>query len=65
MHTLREKGFVAMGLILGATGIGAAPIVGVLGSSTATVPANGIIGAASNTSRPYKWVDLHGLLFDL
>jgi hypothetical protein len=54
MHTLREKGFVAMGLILGATGIGAAPIVGVLGSSTATVPANGIIGAASNTSRPYK-----------
>ena len=55
--SLREKQFVATGLFLGAAGIGAAPTVACLGSSTAAVPINGTVGAAGNTSRPYKYVD--------
>ena len=56
--TLREKQFVATGLFLGAAGIGAAPTVTYSGSSTAAAPTNGTVGAAGNTSRPYKCVDL-------
>jgi hypothetical protein len=39
--TLREKGFVAMALFLGAAGVGAAPTVGVLGRQ--------------HSRRSYKW----------
>ena len=56
--SLREKRFVAMVLFLGAAGIGAAPTVACSGSSTAAVPTNGTVGAAGNTSHPYKCVDL-------
>ena len=56
--TLREKQFVATGLFLEAAGIRAAPTVACSGSSTAAAPTNGTVGAAGNTSRPYKYVDL-------
>ena len=39
---------------LGAAGIGAAPTVACSSSSTAAAPTNGTVGAAGNTSRPYK-----------
>jgi len=58
LQSLRGKQFVAMGLFLGAAGIGAASTVACSSSSTAAVPTNGIVGAAGNTSRPYKCVDL-------
>ena len=58
LHALREKQFVATGLFLGVAGIGAAPTVACSGSNTAAAPTNGTVGAAGNTSRPYKCVDL-------
>jgi len=56
--SLREKQFVATGLFLGAAGIGVAPTVACSGSNTAAAPTNGTVGAADNTSRPYKCVNL-------
>jgi hypothetical protein len=38
---------------VGEAGDGAAPTVGVLGA-----PTNGTLGAAGDTNRPYKWIDL-------
>ena len=43
---------------IGVVSDGAAPTVGVLGTHETSHPINGTIGAAGDTSRPYKWVDL-------
>ena len=55
MQSLREKQFVTTGLFLGAADIGATPTVACSGSSTAAAPTNGTVGAADNTSHPYKY----------
>ena len=58
----REKHYMknscSNGAFLGAAGIGVVPTVACSGSSTAAAPINGIVGAAGNTSRHYKCVDL-------
>ena len=57
--TLCEKRFVATGQVfLGATGDGAAPTVACSRATRSTAPTNGTAGAAGDTSRPYKWIDL-------
>ena len=55
---LREKQFVTTALFFREAGIGAAPIVTCSSYSTAAVSTNGTVGAAGNTSCPYKCVDL-------
>ena len=60
--SLCEKWFVATKLFLGTAGNRTTPKVVCSGSSTAAIPSNGTVGAAGNTSRPYKYVDLYGRL---
>jgi hypothetical protein len=62
--SLLKKRFVATAL-LGVANDGVAATVVCSGPSRATVPTNqtlgaagDTVGAASDTSRPYKWVDL-------
>jgi hypothetical protein len=54
-HYVKNDFLATVRFFCGAAGDGAAPTVMCSGAQTPAAPTNGTVGAAGDTSRPYKW----------